>query len=327
MNARVVNLLDDGFTTGSDSDDDLGGWVPAPEYDGGWDDFSDPWGFDSNDEPSDAEDDEEESEVSSDVPQADGVRHPSDIVLAERALSGNYFTVLRDSYTCRCRQNCGNKITVSQCFELLDDMWGDYPTTNLRRERMFQLLRTSWDIFSKRFRFIVSGNEVCEKTFRMCVGIGPQSTMWKRLKTLVKDGGDLTEREAPRKQNVNTKKIDRMTRWITNFADESCDRLPINDKGGLVQFVIPFLSVSEFFGEYQADSEENVGGAKTFSRAFNDLPHIRTMRCKGNFSTCAICDAASKLLANVKRERRLSALEKQVISNIYVPCPLDVLIM
>jgi hypothetical protein len=111
----------------------------------------------------------------------------------------------------------------------------------------------------------------------------------EEAKRLVKNGGDLTERAAPLKIHVNTKKIDRMTRWITNFADESCDRLPINDKGGLVQFVIPFLTVSEFFGEYEADSEENVGCAKTFSRAFNDMPHIRTMRCKGNFSTCAIC--------------------------------------
>jgi hypothetical protein len=107
--------------------------------------------------------------------------------------------------------------------------------------------------------------------------------------------------------------IDRMTRWITNFA-KSCDRLPINDEGGPVQFVIPFLTVSEFFGAYQADSEENVGCARTFSRAFNDMPHIRTMRCKGNFSTGAFCDTASKRLANVTRERRLSALEKQVIS-------------
>jgi hypothetical protein len=185
VNVATVGLVDDGFTTcGSESDDDLDGWVPLPEYDMGWDDLDDPWNIDPNEEPNEEDEEEEGFEGPSDIPQAGGVRHPSDILLAERALSGNYFTLLRNSYKCQCPKNCGEKISVSQCFELLNDMWGDYPTTNLRRERIFETLRTGWDKFSKRFRFLIDGNEVCERTFRMCIGIGPQSSMWKKQRGL-----------------------------------------------------------------------------------------------------------------------------------------------
>jgi hypothetical protein len=324
---NVVDLVADGDID-SDSDS-LDGWIPLPEYDSSadeWEETLDPWvmRYDGSpvDDVEDTEEDEEEGDEDN-QPQApspmdgDGTRRPSDVLLAQRALSGGYFTSLRSKYKCRCRYNCAQKLSVAVCFDLLDDLWGDFPSTNLRRSRMYDILTDSWDKRAQQFKFYINKHDVCEMTYRMCLGIGPQSTMWKKLKRLVREGGDLSERAAPMKQNVNTQKYDRMVRWIKNFSDESCDRLPINDKGGMVQFVIPFLTVSEFFGEYKADAEENVGCRKTFSRAFNSMPHIRTMRCKGNFSTCAICDAASKLLANVKRVKRLTSLEKQVQTLCY----------
>lgn len=324
MATATHNVMDLVAAGDCDSDSDsLDGWVPLPEYDSSadeWEETADPWtmrfdGSSDDDENSSDEDEkvDDEENQSQSPPPVDSVRHPSDILLAERALSGSYFSSLRSKYKCRCRHNCAQKMSVADCFELLDDLWGDFPSTNLRRERMYEILRNSWNKRSNKFYFDINGRDVCEMTYRMCLGIGPQSTMWKKLKRLVREGGDLLERAAPMKQNANTKKFDRMVRWIKNFAEESCDRLPINDKSGMVQFVIPFLTVSEFFGEFKAEDEENVGCRKTFSRAFNSMPHVRTMRCKGNFSTCAICDAATKLLANVKREKRLSSLEKQVL--------------
>lgn len=330
--AKVINLLGnvsdlDDHDSDSDSDEDsVDGWLPDPEYHSSADEWEeDPWSADPEFMPTDTEDIDSDDDSDNDIPAPpspfpDGSRRPSDIALAERALKGEYLRVFRDTYKCecRCRQPCGRKFSVADSFEVLDDMWGDYPSTNLRRERMFEILRDAWDKRSQCFRFTIRGQEVCELTFRMCLGIGPQTSMWKKLKKLVKAGGDLTERAAPMKQDVYTKKYDRMRRWITTFAEESCDRLPINDKGGLVQFVIPFMTVSEFFSEYTAESDCNTGSAKTFCRAFNNLPHIRTMRCKGSFSTCAICDAASKLLSNVKRERKLSPLEKQVSKHYFI---------
>ncbi len=50
---------------------------------------------------------------------------------------------------------------------------------------------------------------------------------------------------------------------------------------------------------------------RTFRKAFNELKNIRTMRCKGNFSTCDICTVAAELLRN--KEKRFNRTKRTTI--------------
>lgn len=142
--------------------------------------------------------------------------------------------------------------------------------------------------------------------------------MWKTQKKLVSQGGVLLPRQPARKQDSRSHVFDEMRRWIMNFAEKSCDRLPVNDLNDSILYIVPFLTVTEFALEYFASNPDAEGSGKTFERAFKACPNIRRMRGKGNFSTCGICDHATKLLANTHGGKRLTALEKEVNTQFHV---------
>jgi len=49
------------------------------------------------------------------------------------------------------------------------------------------------------------------------------------------------------------------------------------------------------------------------SRAFNDLPNVRLMRCKGDHAGCSLCVLAGSLLANRSAKGKLSIIEREVV--------------
>lgn len=61
----------------------------------------------------------------------------------------------------------------------------------------------------------------------------------------------------------------------------------------------------------QAEKEKPTCDLRTFERAFAALPYIRTMRCKGNHTSCALCTAAADLLTN--RSKKYSSSQKDAV--------------
>jgi hypothetical protein len=238
-----------------------------------------------------------------------------DIRLAKRALDCRSLVKLGLSFRCGCRRNCMGKFNMASAFDMIYDLWHDYPCESLRRDRLHALLKYAWK--GNKFCFTVDDSEVCEPTYRACLGLGYQMTMWKNLKKLVSLGGDRMPRQPARKQDSRSTVFDAMRRWIMNFAEKSCDRMPVNDINDAILYVVPFMKVTEFAAEYFADVPDATGSTDTFKRAFRACRGIRTMRCKGNFSTCGICDHASKLLANTHGGKRLTNLEKEVCCDMY----------
>jgi hypothetical protein len=175
----------------------------------------------------------------------------NDIRIAQQALQWTSYFQYGRYYRCGCRRSsCSKNVNMSSAYDLLHDMWCDYPSETQRRERMNVHLNRAWDCNAKEFRFKIDGVKVCESTFRAAIGLSYQTTMWKAQKKLVAAGGILLSRDACRKKDSFSKKFDTMRRWIQKFAERSCDRMPINDINDGILFVVPFLKVAEFAREY-----------------------------------------------------------------------------
>jgi hypothetical protein len=251
-------------------------------------------------------------EVDSENDDEDSPSRQNDRNFAEKSMAWKSFFNNGRYFKCACRRNCTQRFSMGSAYDLLYDMWHDTPRAWQRRARMHEHLRKAWDSHKKVFVFKIDGMKICEMAYRAVLGLSYQTTMWKGQKTLVSCGGDLGTREPARKRDSYRKKFDAMRRWIQRFAEKSCDRLPVNRCDDGILYVVPFMTVPQFAAEYFL-SDKNCGGSeKTFRRAFKSCEHIRTMRCKGNFSTCGICDIASKMLANVHGKKRLSELQKEV---------------
>ena len=75
--------------------------------------------------------------------------------------------------------------------------------------------------------------------------------------------------------------------------------------------VLPFPNVKTFYGEYVAtslgkDLEEEIAKLTTFRLAYKRISQkgkvCRMMTGKGNFSTCGLCNAASRILSNKHKD-------------------------
>lgn len=234
------------------------------------------------------------------------------IRLARQALSWTSYLQYGRYFRCRCRISCSDRIPLGAAYNLLYDFWFDQPREKVRRERLHTIMKEAWNSHSQKYRFKIDGKHVCEATFRAAMGFSYQTSMWKRQKHFVAAGGFLRPREVTYRKDSYTKKFDAMKRWIRHYTAKTCDRLPVNDLNDGVLYVVPFLTAKEFAVEYFASNKRATGSKKTFERAFKSCDHVRTMRCKGNFSTCGICIMATKMLSNVHRKRRLSDFEKEV---------------
>lgn len=234
------------------------------------------------------------------------------IRLARQALSWTSYLQYGRYFRCRCRISCSDKISLGAAYNLLYDMWFDQPREKVRRERLHACMKEAWRTDLQMYRFKIDGKHVCEATFRAAMGFSYQTSMWKKQKLFVAAGGVLRQREVTYKKDSYTTKFDAMKRWIRHYTEKTCDRLPVNALNDGVLFVVPFLTAKEFAVEYFAANKHATGSTKTFERAFKSCDHVRTMRCKGNFSTCGICTMATKMLSNVHRRQRLSDFEKEV---------------
>jgi hypothetical protein len=238
-------------------------------------------------------------------------RCEDDTRYAQKCMSTNALIHLGRNFVCQCRKNCISKISAAAVGMVNYNMWFNYPTRSERKQKMFDILRDAYCPDTKKFKFWVDTAYICEATYRRCLGMTEQSTMWKTIKKIVKAGGTLSERLPALKKDRYTTKIDYMRRWIRNFASSSCERAPINDHLDEVLYVLPFVTVTEFAREFLYE-HPHFGSERTFTRASKQCPNVRFMRCKGSMPTCGICDSIAQLLANTQFKHKLTALEKEV---------------
>jgi hypothetical protein len=83
---------------------------------------------------------------------------------------------------------------------------------------------------------------------------------------------------------------------------------------------LPFDSVEDFYREYTTSSlhcgnNDHVAKRTTFQKAYEEISKdeevCRLMHCKGNFSTCGVCNSAALLLSN--RSKVLKPTERNII--------------
>lgn len=195
-------------------------------------------------------------------------------------------------------------------------VFADNPHENQRRERFYKMLRTAWtrEPGSNKFIFYIGPYRVCERTFRVALGIhGEPSRMWWKVKRAVKEGRDpLVPVLAMEKLGTRSKKIEFLRGYIRYYARTQCDILPIKDKGEeKYTAVVPFLSVADFKREFQLTYPKFITSVQTFfRRALAGCPEVKLMRCKGNFSKCSVCQTAADMLANTNK--KLTAVEREV---------------
>jgi hypothetical protein len=72
--------------------------------------------------------------------------------------------------------------------------------------------------------------------------------------------------------------------------------------------IVPFLNSAEFYHlKYvpdMMDLGEDPVSLDWFKEAFNEVPNVRTLRCRGSFNTCGICNKADDLANDRKRFSR-----------------------
>jgi len=77
------------------------------------------------------------------------------------------------------------------------------------------------------------------------------------------------------------------------------ETVPHKDVSQKDAVVVPYFSVQEFYTfKYCLDMEESGDdpvSKSTFADAFSQIPEVRTLRCKGSFNTCSICNVADEL--------------------------------
>ena len=92
------------------------------------------------------------------------------------------------------------------------------------------------------------------------------------------------------------------------------ETIPHKDVKQKDAIVVPYFSVAEFYTfKYCIDMEingEDPVSKSTFTEAFNQIPEVRTLRCKGSFNTCSICNVADDLC---KDSARFSRPQQKII--------------
>ena len=104
-----------------------------------------------------------------------------------------------------------------------------------------------------------------------------------------------TQQERPdqvRKQSMHCETFLRL------FCEDQCDELP-GDHEFSVKYCAPYGTKEHVYHEFQTwwlDNGEDtkVPSQSTFTRVWSDkFSNLGLMRCKGNFSTCSICNAGN----------------------------------
>jgi hypothetical protein len=234
----------------------------------------------------------------------------------DRALSAESTSYFFNLDSC-CRSPLCQRgaIGADQLKRLKNEIFGDNPHECQRRERYYELLRTAWtrEPGSHKFIFYIGPHRVCERAFRVALGIhGEPSRMWWTVKRAVKEGWDpRVPVLAMEKLGTRSKKIEFIKGYIRYYARTQCDILPINDKGEeKYTAVVPFLSVADFKREFQLTYPKFITSVQTFRRALSGCPEVKLMRCKGNFSKCSVCQTAADMLANTNK--KLTTVEREV---------------
>ena len=94
---------------------------------------------------------------------------------------------------------------------------------------------------------------------------------------------------------------------LSNAASIS-DTVPHGDKGMQDRYIIPYNSVQEFYRQKYCPDMIQIGeeccSHTTFVTAFKEIGNISTLRQKGSFNTCGICNNADDLIKDDKRFTR-----------------------
>jgi len=97
--------------------------------------------------------------------------------------------------------------------------------------------------------------------------------------------------------------------------------------GGEDVYVVPFVEIKSFHEEYLLYNAhhhtlpESVASLSTFAAAFKHLKEtkgIKKLKAKGTFNTCEICNNASELLLNKRKETFYFILSIIIMSVIII---------
>jgi hypothetical protein len=159
--------------------------------------------------------------------------------------------------------------------------------------------------------------------------------MWRRLKRQIRDPKGVPTDAEETRQRTEEKRI-MCTAYILDFVKNNCDDLPVTEGSNTNMEhvkVLPFKDLQAFYGEFECDFRcgfndfDDVPCCTTFRRAFSAVVEaniakenrkyghlfddLRFMRCKGNFSTCDVCNNAADLLRD--RSKRFTKAQRDVI--------------
>ena len=240
----------------------------------------------------------------------------TDTELAEKAMSDHSYAFFsKFKCPCGCRSCCKDEVSTGALRTLKNKVFMDQPSEDLRRERYYAALKEAWNRIpgSNTFVFYIGTTRVCERTYRVALGMHKDpSRMWKIVRTCVRMGYDpciaVKQKRVPT-DGTKSRVKDHIIGWIMHFARKRCDQLPVNDLCDDILYVVPFISTTDFAREFFQENPDIKCSTMTFRRAFLACTTVRLMRCKGNFSKCAVCQTAADMLANTNKKLTKSGRE------------------
>ena len=172
---------------------------------------------------------------------------------------------------------------------------------------MKTILYDSYNKITSTYHFMIGKTqEVCELSFLCLAGLSfihnnyriPKQ--WTSIKSDIAKGytkDDCTFHEPEPKSF----KQDKCAAFIQHYIENFCDHSAYSNMDDV--YILPFDSYKTFYQEYfvSATYEEldvdEIACYRTFCRAIATFEtKIRLMRCKGNFSTCEVCNNAAYIL-------------------------------
>lgn len=163
--------------------------------------------------------------------------------------------------------------------------------------------------------------EICENAFIFLLGFKARSRQYNDIKQLIQRGYNIFDEVTYHPRERDSAKYLHAKLFIENFVHDSCDILPLKTSDNSDVYCLPYGSIKAFYEEYVTSSKVNGNDETTiasetrfrvcFTNEFSRT--VRLMRCKGNFSTCDICNNAADLLNDHTRE--FTKEQREIIMN------------
>jgi hypothetical protein len=248
-------------------------------------------------------------------------RHkPSDTDIKNNAIQLDIYDELVRGcgQSCNLGKACLSHVTLTTILDYRIKIFGERdsiaPSSQERAKRIKEIVNSCFRAGTETFEFFVTTNvgnkkqQICEKTFLYMLGLPKSSSQWPDAKKMrVNEERGIDPRHGIgavgiKKVDLGAKKMHACS-YIGYFASISGDCLP--QASSIDIRVVPFRSLKTFFDSYEAHSialGEAYAKETVFGEAWKTFEgRIRLARCKGNFSTCDICNGVDEIIRNDSR--------------------------